>query len=205
MAKRKTPGIFPVFTPFLTFGPNFENWGKNWENFWERTYDKAKGHYEMRKLHYKGRCTKKTLSKCKDICRTYDKIQTAFADWLQENEEIVSFQCNVKIEIGVKDPYTTDFYAEKKDGTVLVRECVWRKNLSRPTTCRLLDLSRNYWLSHGVEDWGIMIIMIGAFCTGILFLIFLTCRWCIRRLKGRISLWHILVVLSCSIMMTIFL
>ena len=53
--------------------------------------------------------------------------------------------------------------------------------------------------------WGIMIIMIGAFCTGILFLIFLTCRWCIRRLKGRISLWHILVVLSCSIMMTIFL
>ena len=157
VAKRKTPRIFPVFTPFFAFGLNFENWGKNWGNFWERTYDKAKGHYEMRKLHYKGRCTKKTLSKCKDICRTYDKIQTAFADWLQENEEIVSFQCNVKIEIGVKDPYTTDFYAEKKDGTVLVRECVWRKNLSRPTTCRLLDLSRNYWLSQGVEDWGIVI------------------------------------------------
>lgn len=111
----------------------------------------------MRKLHYKGRCTKRKLSKCKDICRTYDKIQTSFADWLQGNDEIVSFQCNVKIESNSEDQYTSDFCAEKKDGSVMVRECVWRKNLSRPTTAKLLDISRNYWLSKNVEDWGIVI------------------------------------------------
>ena len=65
----------------------------------------------MRKLHYKGRCVKRSLSKCKDICRTYDKIQTAFADWLQENDDIISFQCNVKIENSSEDQYTSDFYA----------------------------------------------------------------------------------------------
>ena len=106
----------------------------------------------MRKLHYKGRCTKRKLSKCKDICRTYDAIQTSFAEWLQENDEISSFQCNVKIENDSEDQYTSDFYAEKKDGTMIVRECVWRKNLSRPTTARLLDISRNYWMSKNVED-----------------------------------------------------
>ena len=111
----------------------------------------------MRKFHYKGRCTKRKLSKCKDVCRTYDEIQTSFAELLQDDDEIVSFQCNVKIENGSEDQYTSDFYAEKKDGTQIVRECVWRKNLSRPTTAKLLDISRNYWLSHGVEDWGIVI------------------------------------------------
>lgn len=66
----------------------------------------------MRKLHYKGRCTKRRLSKCKDICRTYDAIQTLFAEWLQENDEIACFQCNVKIENDSEDQYTSDFYAE---------------------------------------------------------------------------------------------
>ena len=70
----------------------------------------------MRKLHYnyKGRCTKRKLSKCKDICRTYDAVQTSFAEWLQENDEIASFQCNVKIENDSIDQYTSDFYAEKR-------------------------------------------------------------------------------------------
>ena len=49
------------------------------------------------------------------------------------------------------------FMPKKKDGTIIVRECVWRKNLSRPTTAKLLDISRNYWLSKNVEDWGIVI------------------------------------------------
>ena len=111
----------------------------------------------MRKLHYKGRCTKRKLSKCKDVCRTYDRIQTAFADWLQDNTDIITFECNVKIENNSEDQYTSDFYAEKRDGTRMVRECVWRKNLSRPTTAKLLDISRNYWLARGIENWGIVI------------------------------------------------
>ncbi len=53
--------------------------------------------------------------------------------------------------------YMSDLVGKKSDGTTVVRECVWRKNLSKPLTTHLLDPSRNYWLSHGVEDWGIVI------------------------------------------------
>ena len=42
----------------------------------------------MRKKDYKGRCEKRTLSKCKEICRTYDGIQSAYADLLQQNDSI---------------------------------------------------------------------------------------------------------------------
>lgn len=76
----------------------------------------------MKKINYKGRCEKRKVSKCKDICRTYSKIQSAMVD-----------------------------------GSTRVRECVWRNNLNKPSYAKLLDISRNYWLSHGIEDWGIVI------------------------------------------------
>ena len=43
----------------------------------------------MRKKNYKGRCEKRTLSKCQDICRTYDPIQSAYADELQAVMNII--------------------------------------------------------------------------------------------------------------------
>ena len=40
----------------------------------------------MRRKGYRGvGCVKRSLSKCEGICRTYDKIQTSFADYLQNN------------------------------------------------------------------------------------------------------------------------
>ena len=42
----------------------------------------------MRKKGYKGRCRKKKLAKCRDVCRTYDDIQFAYADLLNEREDI---------------------------------------------------------------------------------------------------------------------
>ena len=34
----------------------------------------------MRPLKIKDRCTKKKLKKCEEVARTYDKIQTAYAE-----------------------------------------------------------------------------------------------------------------------------
>ena len=34
----------------------------------------------MRKKGYKGRCEKKDLSKSQEVCRTYDAIQSNYAD-----------------------------------------------------------------------------------------------------------------------------
>ena len=108
----------------------------------------------MRKKNYKGRCEKRVLSKCMGICRTYDALQYTYADLLEENEEVKEFQCNVPLST---EDYTTDFYCEKTDGEIIVRECVWRRHLSKPMTVKLLDISREYWLRRGVSDWGVVI------------------------------------------------
>ena len=80
----------------------------------------------MRKKNYKGRCVKRTLSKCKGICKTYDNIQSVYADVLQNSEAIKEFQCNVELE---EQEYTTDFVCLTADDDIMVRECVFRKYL----------------------------------------------------------------------------
>ena len=108
----------------------------------------------MRKLGFKGRCEKRLLSKCKELCRTYDPIQAAYAGVLQADDSIQEFQCNVPLEDG---QHMTDFVCVKMAGELMVRECVQRKHLLKPMTIRLLDISHEYWKRHGVEDWGLVV------------------------------------------------
>lgn len=108
----------------------------------------------MRKKNYKGRCQKRSLSKCEGICKTYDAIQSGFANKLQEDKEIQKFVCNVPLD---DLDYTTDFVATKANKDLFVRECVNRSFLTKPMTVKLLDISREYWLKHGLADWGIVI------------------------------------------------
>ena len=110
----------------------------------------------MRKKDYKGRCEKRILTKCRETVRTYDAIQYAYADMLQNQEEITEFQCNVPLD-GEAEGYTTDFLCIRTDSDYMVRECVQRKYLTKPLTVKLLDMSRGYWLKHGVTDWGVVI------------------------------------------------
>ena len=111
----------------------------------------------MRKKNYKGRCEKRVLNKCAVICRTYDPIQYAYADLLQEDESVKEFRCNVLLERLEEGEYTSDFVCVKQDGDLMVRECVQRKLLTKPMTVKLLDASRTYWLRRGVSDWGLVI------------------------------------------------
>lgn len=111
----------------------------------------------MRKKGYKGRCTKRSISKCEDVCRTYDAVQTAYVDILQADESIVEIRCNVFLEGLSEGDYTSDFVCVKAGGDLLVRECVFRKFLTKPLTVKLLDASREYWVNRGVTDWGIVI------------------------------------------------
>ena len=108
----------------------------------------------MRRKNYKGKCLKRKVAKCKDVVRAYDDIQYAYAQILSQDERIKEFECNVDI-MGAE--YTTDFLCKKVDGDISVRECVYRKLLNRPLTIKQLDISRDYWLKHGVMDWGLVI------------------------------------------------
>ena len=104
----------------------------------------------MQKKDYKGRCEKKILSKNKGVCRTYNPIQTAYADILQSDDNIKEIRCNVFLD-------GLDEICNKINGDMMVRECVFRKYITKPMTVKLLDASKSYWQARGVEDWGIII------------------------------------------------
>ena len=108
----------------------------------------------MQKKNYKGRCVKRSLSKCKGTCRTYTPLQEAYADILQNEKDVAEFETNVALD-GWE--YTTDFLFKKVNGDLGIRECVNRNHLTKPMVVKLLDMSRTYWLSRGVDDWGIII------------------------------------------------
>ena len=111
----------------------------------------------MRKKNYKGRCEKRSLAKCIDVCRTYDEVQYAYATILSASPGIVEFRCNVFLEGLEEGEYTTDFVCTKESGDLMVRECVFRRLIEKPMTIQLLEASRQYWLRHGVEDWGLVV------------------------------------------------
>ncbi|MBE6644107.1 MAG: hypothetical protein E7612_01855 [Ruminococcaceae bacterium] len=111
----------------------------------------------MRNKNYKGRCEKRSLSKCQGVCRTFDAIQYAYAEILQNSENIKEFRCNIPLDALTIGEYMTDFVCVKSDGDMMVRECVYRKLLMKPLTIKLLDASREYWQRHGITDWGIVV------------------------------------------------
>lgn len=51
----------------------------------------------------------------------------------------------------------TDFVCIRTDGEMMVRECVYRRLLTKPLVLKLLDMSLEYWTKLGVKDWGIVI------------------------------------------------
>lgn len=111
----------------------------------------------MRKKNFKGRCEKRLIAKCEEVCRTYDVIQYAYADILQTCDDIKEIRCNVLLDGLDIGEYTSDFVCIKMDGDFMVRECVFRKFLMKPLTVKVLDASREYWFRHGVTDWGLVI------------------------------------------------
>ncbi len=110
----------------------------------------------MRKENYKGRAEKRMVKKCVGICVTYDDLHKKLTDMLSEDKGIKEFRCNVLMEGA---GYTSDVVATAEDGHLIVYECAYRKTLIRPSVGKLLDLSRDYWLKHGVlkEDWRLVI------------------------------------------------
>ena len=111
----------------------------------------------MRKKDYKGRCEKRMVEKCKTVCKIYDPIQAAYVEALVNNPEIAEIKCNVAFESSEMREYMTDFVCVKTDGDLMVRECVYRKMLTKPKTLKLLDASREYYLRRGIKDWGIVV------------------------------------------------
>lgn len=128
-----------------------------WRDFWQVI--SGKGGVSLKKKSYKGtRCEKRTMSKCADgVARTYNAIESKYAERLEGNPNVKEFRCQVLLEGLELGEYCSDFVAVKVNGDLMVRECVYRKHLMKPMTAKLLDASRNYWMRRGVTDWGIVV------------------------------------------------
>lgn len=104
------------------------------------------------------RCEKRSMSKCADgVARTYNVLESKYAETLEQNPDVKEFRCQFLLEGLEMGEYCSDFVATKVDGDLMVRECVFRKHLTKPMTAKLLDESRNYWRRRGVTDWGIVV------------------------------------------------
>lgn len=146
-------GDFPknecTFGNFPKFGSVFGKVGIDLENI--------KLEVTMRKKDYKGRCEKRVLDKCKTVFKSYDPIQSAYADLLEANEEVIEIQCNVPLDGADLGEYMTDFVCVMANGDLMVRECIGRKALGKPMNMKLLDGSKTYWANRGVVDWGLVV------------------------------------------------
>lgn len=67
----------------------------------------------MRKKNFKGRCEKRVIAKCSEVCRTYDPIQYAYADVLQKDDTVREIRCNVLLDGLDTGEYTSDFICVK--------------------------------------------------------------------------------------------
>lgn len=101
---------------------------------------------------------KKKLSKCNRVFRAYNELQVKYGDVLETNDDIIEINFNVLLkDFELGDSFTSDFVCIKRDGSLMVRECVFKKNLLKPSTVKMLDASHNYWSNRDVSDWGIVL------------------------------------------------
>lgn len=110
----------------------------------------------MLKKNYKGRCEKIAVPKSKDVCRVYSDIQKRYLLKLQNDSDIKEIKCNVimtGLELG---DFTSDFICTTTNNDIFVRECVANESITKPMITKRLDASREYWMRHGIEDWGIV-------------------------------------------------
>ena len=105
----------------------------------------------------KTRVTKQCLTKC-DKCRTYSDIALRYALFLESDDSVESFKCNVLLTglKGFDKEYTSDFLITFRDGSLAVRECVQRDYISKPKNVKLLDASKEFWACRGVDNWGLV-------------------------------------------------
>ncbi len=112
----------------------------------------------MRNSKTRASTIKSRLPKCVNVFYAFSELQQKYGEQLSRRSDVSEFKANIKLEgFPLGDSYTTDFIITTNDGKTLIRECVYKDKLLKPMTIKLLDASREYWLSRGFKNWGIVI------------------------------------------------
>ena len=96
----------------------------------------------MRKKDYKGRCEKRILDKCNSLFKSYDPIQSAYANILVKNKDVAEIQCNVPLDGEACGEYMSDFVCVMANGDWYVAASYINNTLSlvRLLTMRALQI-----------------------------------------------------------------
>ncbi len=87
----------------------------------------------MRNQNSKVRTTKRKLQKCEGVCRIFCDLQYVYADILEKDDSVISFQCNVPLtDLEEDGSYTSDFVITNDKGEIAVRECVLHDLIAKP-------------------------------------------------------------------------
>lgn len=84
----------------------------------------------MRRKGYKGRCEKKSLGKSQNVCRTYNEIQSVYADMLQNDNNIQEIRCNVLLDGLAEGDYVIKLYIASVH-LVWVNMSSWRMDIQQ--------------------------------------------------------------------------
>ena len=96
------------------------------------------------------------LDKCSNECVVYDSVQRDCAYSLQDDQEIVSFECNVATPDFEDGQYTSDFVCHTADGGIRVYECTERRPIPK-NKMRLLLCCEKYWKKRGAAEWTLVV------------------------------------------------
>ena len=108
----------------------------------------------MQKYPYKSRTIKKHYDKANGVVKLYSDLQYRFADYLESEAEVVSFEVNIKVLSG---DYTTDFLVTYKNGSQIAYDCISdKKAIFRNKYSATLDQIKTEWINKGIE-WSIVI------------------------------------------------
>ena len=105
----------------------------------------------MLKKNPKTRCERLVMEKAKGVCRFYNKIQSAYARILEENEEVEEICCNVAFETEELSGYTSDFVCAGKR-----MESFWSGNVWSEGNCLGRQLCSS-WMHRGIIGQGVVL------------------------------------------------
>ena len=112
----------------------------------------------MRNSKTHAQTIKRKLPKCANVFYAFSDLQNRYGEQLSLRDDVLEFKANVKLDdFPLGDSYTTDFVITTTDGKTIIRECIYKDKLLKPLSIKLLDASRAYWLSRGIQNWGIVV------------------------------------------------
>lgn len=120
----------------------------------------------------KGRSISFYSGKNESMITVYSQEVKGYADSLETNSDVKNYEVHVPLskdlyininpidirKVYFEEEWTSDFLLHYIDGTLGVRELVWKDALNKRAVIEQIELSRRYWSLKDVKDWKLVVL-----------------------------------------------